>query len=136
MNSNVKLEEALNRFKELCKKNNLYSKDIRQYLGKTVDVIMDRKLGSIHPKDGTYYEVNYGYVPNTISGDGKEIDVFVLGVDEPIDIFNGKIIAIVHRINDYDDKLIVTAGEDYTDEEIMKKIYFQEKYFKSIIIRK
>jgi inorganic pyrophosphatase len=110
--------------------------DLRNYLGTTVDVIMDRKLGTNHPKHGFLYELNYGYIPNTISGDGEEIDAYVLGVNEPIDTFKGKVIAIIHRLNDNDDKLIVTAGEDYTDEEIKKLTNFQEKFFKSEIIRK
>ena len=30
-------------------------------------------MGSRHPKHGFIYPVNYGYVPNTISGDGEEL---------------------------------------------------------------
>ena len=41
------------------------------YLGKTVCVVMDRPFGSPHPKYGFEYPVNYGYIPNTISGDGE-----------------------------------------------------------------
>ena len=82
------------------------------------------------------YEVNYGYVPNTISGDGEELDCYVLGVDKPLDNFTGKCIAIIHRINDNDDKLIIVPeGINFTDEEIRTLTNFQEKYFESIIIR-
>jgi inorganic pyrophosphatase len=109
--------------------------DLKKYLGTVVDVVMDRKLGTTHPKHGFLYELNYGYVPNTINSDGEEIDVYVLGVNEPIDTFNGKVIAIIHRLNDNDDKLIVTSGENYTDEEIKKLTNFQEKFFTSEIIR-
>ena len=52
--------------------------DNRQYLGKEVDVKMDRPMGSKHPKWGFVYPVNYGYIPNTISGDGEELDAYVL----------------------------------------------------------
>ena len=107
-----------------------------KYLNKTVTVIMDRPLGSKHPDWDLIYEVNYGYLPNTISGDGEELDCYVLGVDKPLDSFTGKCIAIIHRTNDNDDKLIIVPdGMNFTDEEIRNLTNFQEKYFKSIIIR-
>ena len=97
---------------------------------------MDRPLGSKHPDWDLIYEVNYGYVPNTISGDGEELDCYVLGVNKPLDNFTGKCIAIIHRTNDNDDKLIIVPdGMNFTDEEIRNLTNFQEKYFKSIIIR-
>lgn len=107
-----------------------------KYLNKTVTVKIDRPLGSKHPDWDLIYEVNYGYVPNTISGDGEELDCYVLGIDKPLDSFTGKCIAIIHRINDNDDKLIIVPdGMNFTDEEIRNLTNFQEKYFKSIIIR-
>ena len=107
-----------------------------KYLNKTVTVIMDRPLGSKHPDWDLIYEVNYGYLPNTISGDGEELDCYVLGVDKPLDSFTGKCIAIIHRTNDNDDKLIIVPdGMNFTDEEIRTLTNFQEKYFESIIIR-
>ena len=110
--------------------------DSIKYLNKTVTVKMDRPLGSKHPDWDLIYEVNYGYVPNTISGDGEELDCYVLGVNRPLDNFTGKCIAIIHRTNDNDDKLIIVPdGMNFTDEEIRNLTNFQEKYFKSIIIR-
>lgn len=107
-----------------------------KYLNKTVTVKMDRPLGSKHPDWDLIYEVNYGYLPNTISGDGEELDCYVLGVNKPLDNFTGKCIAIIHRINDNDDKLIIVPeGINFTDEEIRTLTNFQEKYFESIIIR-
>ena len=107
-----------------------------KYLNKTVTVKIDRPLGSKHPDWDLIYEVNYGYVPNTISGDGEELDCYLLGVDKPLDNFTGKCIAIIHRTNDNDDKLIIVPeGMNFTDEEIRNLTNFQEKYFKSIIIR-
>lgn len=110
--------------------------DSIKYLNKTVTVKIDRPLGSKHPDWDLIYEVNYGYVPNTISGDGEELACYVLGVNKPLDNFTGKCIAIIHRINDNDDKLImVPEGINFTDEEIRTLTNFQEKYFESIIIR-
>lgn len=108
----------------------------KKYLGKIVKTIIDRPLGSKHPKHGFVYEVNYGYVPNTKSADGEELDTYVLGIGKPLNKFTGECIAIVHRTNDDDDKLvIVPKGLKLSNEEIEKYIIFQEKWFKHIIIR-
>jgi len=109
----------------------------KDFLGKEVEVIIDRPIGSKHPKHGFVYEANYGYIPNTKSPDGEELDTYYLGVDEPIKKAKGTCIAIVHRTNDDDDKLIVAPeGIELTDEEINKQIEFQEQWFEHEIIRK
>jgi len=111
-------------------------RDSYKYIGSIVDVEIDRPLGTKHPKHGFEYVVNYGYVPNTISGDGEELDCYVLGVDKPLKEFKGKCIAVIHRTNDDDDKLIVAPeGKEFTDEEIRESTNFQEQYFESKIIR-
>lgn len=107
---------------------------MKEYLNKIVNVKIDRKLGSKHPKHGFIYPVNYGYIPGTISGDGEELDVYVLGEFEPLEEYKGKVIAIIHRTNDNDDKLIV-SNKEYSDDAIKALTEFQERYFKSIIIR-
>ncbi len=110
--------------------------DNLNYIGKIVTVKMDRPLGSKHPKHGFVYEVNYGFIPNTISGDGEELDAYVLGIDKPLDEFTGKVIAIVHRTEEDDDKLIVaSADKSVTDEEIETLVEFQEKWKKHILLR-
>ena len=110
---------------------------VREYLNKIVEVKMDRPMGSKHPKKGFIYPVNYGYIPNTISGDGEELDCYVLGVFEPIEKFRGKCIAIIHRTNDNDDKLVVVPeGVNYSDDAIEALVEFQEKYFEHVIIRR
>ena len=107
----------------------------KSYIGKLVDVKIDRPMGSKHPKHGFIYPINYGYVPNTISGDGEELDCYVLGVFEPIGIFKGKCIAIIHRTNDNDDKLvIVPEGKEYSNDAIRALTEFQERFFESVII--
>lgn len=110
--------------------------ETKSYIGKIVEVKIDRPMGSKHPKHGFIYPVNYGYVPNTISGDGEELDCYVLGIFEPIQNFKGKCIAVIHRTNDNDDKLvIVPEGKEYTDEAIKALTEFQERFFESEIIR-
>jgi inorganic pyrophosphatase len=111
--------------------------DTRQYLGQIVTVKMDRPLGTKHPKHGFTYEVNYGYIPGTVSGDGEELDAYVLGVNEPMDEFTGECVAIIHRTDDDDDKLVVVpTGTNISDSDIESQTAFQEKWFKHIIIRK
>ena len=108
----------------------------KEYINQILKAKIDRPLGSKHPKYDYIYPINYGYIPNTISGDGEELDCYILGVDEPIKEFEGKCIAVVYRINDNDDKLIIVPNEkNYTDEEIEQQVEFQEQYFKHIIIR-
>ncbi len=107
-----------------------------EYIGKEIKIEIDRPFGSKHPKHGFIYPVNYGYVPNTMSGDGEELDAYLLGVFEPVDEYTGECIAIIHRTNDNDDKLvIVSEGKNYTDEAIDALTEFQEQYFDHIIIR-
>ena len=80
--------------------------------------------------------LNYGYIPNTISGDGEELDAYLVGEFEPVESSKGKVIAIIHRTNDNDDKLIVSVnGKNYTDEQIRALTEFQEQYFESEIWR-
>ena len=110
--------------------------DITNYLGRKANVVVDRPLGSKHPKHGFIYEVNYGYVPNTKALDGEEIDAYILSLDKPVDKILGICIAIIHRTNDDDDKLVVAPeGVNFSDEEIEKLVEFQEKWFKHIILR-
>lgn len=109
----------------------------REFLNKIVEVKIDRPLGSSHPKyPDLIYLVNYGYVPNTISGDGEELDCYILGEYEPLNEYKGKCIAIIHRLDDDDDKLIIAPEDkDFADDEIRQLTNFQEKYYKSEIIR-
>lgn len=100
-------------------------------IGETVKVIIDRPLGTYHPKyKDIYYSVNYGYIPGIMAADGEEQDAYVLGIDEPIKEFTGKVIAIIHRFNDVEDKLVVVPNNmSLTKDEIRKQVEFQEKYF-------
>lgn len=106
-------------------------------IGKKVHVIIDRPLGSRHPRHrDIVYEVNYGYVPGVIGGDGEEQDAYVLGVDEPIEKFDGIVIAVIRRENDNETKWVVAPENiQFSNEEIMKKVYFQEKYFDITVLR-
>ena len=108
----------------------------KDYIGKELHIKIDRPFGSKHPKHGFIYPINYGYVPNTISGDGEELDAYLLGVFEPVNEYAGKCIAIIHRTNDNDDKLVVVPiGKNYSNDAIEALVEFQERYFEHTLIR-
>ena len=108
----------------------------KSFLGKTVTVKMDRPLGSKHPKYNFEYPVNYGFIPDTKVADGEELDAYVLNVDESMEEFTGICVAIIHRTDDDDDKLVVIPeNTDITDDKIRELTHFQEQYFKSVIWR-
>ena len=65
-------------------------------IGTTVKVIVDRPMGTYHPKHPDInYSVNYGYIPGIIAPDGEEQDAYILGVNEPVKEFTGSVIAII-----------------------------------------
>lgn len=106
-------------------------------IGTIVKGVIDRPLGSAHPDyPDMIYPINYGYVEGVFAPDGEEQDVYVLGADAPLETFEGRVIAIYHRLDDVEDKWIVSLdGSDYTDEEILEAIHFQEKYYTGTLLR-
>ena len=107
----------------------------KDFLGKKVKVVMDRPMGSKHPKWNFIYPINYGYVPNTISGDGEELDAYIVGIFEPVEEYEGRCIAAIHRSDDDDDKLVIAPEEKiYTKQQIEALVEFQERFFEHEII--
>ena len=104
-------------------------------LGETVTVIIDRPLGTCHPKHkDIIYTVNYGYISGVMAGDGEEQDAYVLGVNEPLQEFTGVVVAIICHFDDVEDKWVVAPeGVTFTKEEIWDQVKFQEQYFKAEI---
>ena len=97
---------------------------------------IDRPLGTKHPKHGFVYEVNYGYIDGITAPDGEELDAYFLGITEPIATGEGVCIAIAHRKDNDDDKLVVVPeGVLMSDDEIMSSINFQEQWFDTEIVR-
>ena len=108
--------------------------DLRPYLGQTVTIGIDRPIGYIHRKGEKtlIYPINYGYIPDVLGGDGEELDVYLLGVDRPVESFTGRIIGIVYRDDDVEDKLIMAPeGMDFSQAEMAAAVHFQEKYYHS-----
>ena len=110
--------------------------EVSPVIGRTVTVTVDRPLGSYHPEHkDMYYPINYGDVEGIKAPDGEEQDAYRLVVDEAIEKFTGKIIAIVHRNDDVEEKWVVAPeGMTFTKEEIREQIHFQEQYFDSEIV--
>jgi inorganic pyrophosphatase len=108
----------------------------RSWLGRLVTVRVDRPLGSRHPQWSFRYPVNYGYLPGVIAPDGEALDAYVLGVKEPVAEFSGRCIAVVHRLDDDDDKLVVVPdGVCLSDDDILAQTHFQERFFDSCVLR-
>ena len=109
---------------------------VESYLGKEVTIEIDRPIGYVHHKGEKtlVYPINYGYIPGVLGGDGEELDVFLVGVDEPVASYTGRIIGIVYRADDVEDKLVMAPiGKSFTASEIARAIYFQEKYYQTTI---
>jgi inorganic pyrophosphatase len=105
--------------------------DYNDVLGTSVSGTIDRPLGSAHPRHPEMiYPINYGYVDGVFAGDGAEQDVYVFGTDQPLKTFSGKVVGVYHRLNDNEDKWIVSlGGETIPAEDILDAIGFQEQYF-------
>lgn len=110
---------------------------VEEYLGKTVRIEIDRPIGYEHKKEKytLVYKINYGYVPGVLGGDGEELDVYLLGVDTPVEEYTGRIVAVAHRRNDVEDKLVmIPEGAEFSREEIENGLEFQEKYYDTRVI--
>lgn len=109
---------------------------VEGYLGKIVTIEIDRPIGHVHHKGEKtlIYPINYGYIPGVLGGDGEELDVFLVGVDEPVSSYTGQIIGIVYRADDVEDKLIMAPkGASFSADEMARAVHFQEKYYQTTI---
>ncbi len=114
-------------------KNNNFPSQV--FLGQLLSAQIDRPMGSKHPDWGFIYPLNYGFVPDYIAPDGEALDAYVLGIFEPIETFRGVCIAIIHRLNDIEDKLVLAPpNKTYTNQQIMALVEFQERFFDTRII--
>ena len=101
---------------------------IQELLGKTVHVEVDRPIGYRH--GDIVYPINYGYLPGVVAGDGEDQDVYILGVSKPISSFDGRVIGVIRRRNDQEDKLVVAPeGMYFHQAEIAEAVHFQEQFF-------
>ena len=69
--------------------------------------------------------------------------IYLFDCNKPVETYTGKVIAVYHRTNDVEDKWIVvpenskyaTNPSALSDEEILKSIEFQEKFFAGRLYR-
>ncbi|MDP9369373.1 MAG: inorganic diphosphatase [Chloroflexota bacterium] len=106
------------------------------WLGQQVTVIVDRPLGSHHPRHpDLVYPVNYGYLPRTMAPDGDPIDAYIIGVATPVSSMTGDVVAVVVRLDDVEDKLVVAPTDRRCSlTQIRHDLRFQEQYFDSEIV--
>ena len=126
-----------NRISELPETADSQLDSLKQLIGKEVEIVVDRPIGTKHPiYKNTIYEVNYGYIKNVYASDGEYQDAYILGINKPIEKFKGEVIAIIRRLNDIEDKLVVSLPSvDFSDQEIKELTSFIEKHFEIEIIR-
>ncbi|HWR23965.1 MAG TPA: inorganic diphosphatase [Feifaniaceae bacterium] len=106
--------------------------------GKQITITVDRPLGSAHPDyPEHYYPVNYGFVEEIVGGDGDEQDVYLLGVETPVASYQAVVIAVIHRLNDVEDKWVAAPPDmPFSIEDIRRSTYFQERFYQSEIFLK
>ena len=100
-----------------------------------VTVTVDRPLGSYHPQyPDLYYPINYGYVEGIPAPDSEDQDAYILGIAIPLKEFTGKVIAVIHRENDVENKWVVAPEHlNFTETDVRSATHFQEQYFISRI---
>lgn len=109
---------------------------VKSYLGKTVTIGIDRPIGYVHHKGEKtlVYPINYGYIPDILGGDGEALDVYLIGVEAPVETYRGRIVGIVYRADDVEDKLVMAPeGVTVTAEQMAKAVQFQEKYYHTTV---
>ena len=120
-------------FLESLKRNSFKDKNPARLFGKKVKVTVDRPLGSFHPEHkDLFYPINYEALA-VLKAQGE--DAYIIGVDKPLSTFEGKVIAVIHRNDDVEEKWVVAPeGVSFTKEEIEAAVHFQERYFDTSVI--
>lgn len=103
-------------------------------IGKKYRVNIIHPIGSVYEEnEDIKFEVNHGIVENEVDALGNPQEAYVLGIDKPLSYFDGRLIAIIHRTNDIENKWVI-SNIHYSKEEILEKVSFIEKYFNVEVI--
>lgn len=97
-----------------------------------VTIEVDHALGTQHPTYGMNYEVNMGFVQESMEDEFQ--DVYILGIEEPIETFKGEVIARVLRENGEEKWVAAPVGVRFAAEEIARKVAFLEQWFQSVVV--
>lgn len=96
------------------------------------EIVIDRPKGSAHPKyPSSVYQVNYGYLKETSSMDGKGIDVWVGSGEKKID----SIMCTVDLVKkDSEIKILIGCTDD--EKAIVYKTHNETPFMKGVLIRR
>ena len=83
--------------------------------------------------DNIGFGPNPGEVMDVMDAYGKPQKAYILGINKPIEEFSGRLIAIIHRLNDVKNNWVI-ADKYYSKEEIYEKVKSIEQYFKVEIL--
>jgi inorganic pyrophosphatase len=99
-------------------------------IGKKIDVIVNHPMGSRYLR-GLIYPVNYGIVNES----SVSLEAYILGEFKPIKEFTGRVIAVIHRKDIFENKLVVARStQKYSKEAIIGLTEFQERFYDSEVI--
>jgi inorganic pyrophosphatase len=104
-----------------------------EHIGTRVRFVIDRPRGTLHPDYPTLrYELDYGFVPNTLSADGEEMDAYILKASNaPCEDKDGLCVGAILR-RDGDDKLVIvleSASGAVSAQSVRQLTSFQERFF-------
>ena len=110
--------------------------DVERAPGGLLRVTIDRPVGYHHTEHrDVVYALNHGFVANVLAADNEWQDAYVIGVNEPLETFEGEVIAVIHRLKDVQDQWIVAApGTRITASEIRARTAFVERFYQSEIL--
>lgn len=104
-------------------------------LGKIAFVTIDHAFGTRHSDDHEMiYKLNHGYVSEVLNAGNDWQDAYVYGVGEPLEWFEGEVIAIIHRLSDASDQWVVAKrGTRASAQQIKEATAFAEQFYESTI---
>lgn len=108
----------------------------KENLGKVINVIVEHTIGEPHSLyPDIQYLCNYGYVEEVLKNEGEFQNAYIYGVDEPINSFEGIVIAIIYRKGFDDAQWVVSkVGQTIKHDEIKKLVGFQEQFYETQFI--
>jgi len=97
----------------------------------TNEIVIDRPKGSKYPKfDSFILPLDYGYLKNTLSNNGADIDVWKGSLDS--NELTGIVCTVDSMKKDSEVKLLINCNTD--DIEILKDFYDNNEYMSGMIV--
>lgn len=106
--------------------------DALDQLVKESEIVIDRPKGTAHPRFPDFiYPVDYGYLKNTASMDGAEIDVWVGSGEKQIDA-----IMCIVDLGKRDSEIKILLGCTEEEKKIIYETHNRTYYMNGIMIRR